>query len=225
MKVLVVENNPELLKLLSHLLEKEGFSVSTASAGNEALTLQMQRKPSIICLDVMLDDMSGFDVCRAIRKSDSDVQILMITSKSRQVDINAGMQAGANDYIVKPFDLADITARLREVARRVIAQQTPSAIDEALHFGTLHVFPGRLCAERDGETIDLSLRDVTLLKAFYASKGKTLSQGALQDYCWSGSSAPGAAVDWTIQQLRKKVEADPANPQLIRSDAGGYRYG
>ncbi len=226
MKVLVVENNPELLKLLTHLLEKEGFSVFSAETGNDALTLYEQRRPAIICLDIMLDDISGFDVCRKIRKTDSEVQILLITSKSRQVDINAGMQAGANDYIVKPFDLADITARIREVARQIVAARSPAAIDEAIHLGSLTVFPGRLCAERGGDSIDLSLREIELLKAFYNNKGKALSSRALQDYCWSSAAAAdGSAVDWAIKQLRKKVETDPANPELIRSDPSGYRYG
>jgi two-component system alkaline phosphatase synthesis response regulator PhoP len=227
MKVLVVENNPELLKLLTHLLEKEGFSVFSATGGEEALALHLSRKPAIICLDVMLDDMSGFDVCRKVRKTDKEVQIMVITSKSRQVDINAGMEAGANDYIVKPFDLADITARVRDVARKVIARDTPSAVDETMHLGELAVFPGRLCAERAGEAIDLSLRDVAILKAFYYSKGKALSPNALLEYCWSSSGpADGAAVEWQIKQLRKKVEADPANPSVIRTEqGGGYRFG
>jgi two-component system, OmpR family, alkaline phosphatase synthesis response regulator PhoP len=225
MKVLVVENNPELLKLLTHLLEKEGFSVTSAETGNDALTLHEQRKPAIICLDIMLDDISGFDVCRKIRKSDPDVQILLITSKSRQVDINAGMQAGANDYIIKPFDLAEITARIRDVARGIVASRSPSAVNESMHLGDLTVFPGRLSAERGGENIDLSLREIEILKTFYLNKGKTLSSKSLQDYCWSSSTPDPSAVEWTIKQLRKKVEADPANPDLIRTDQGGYRYG
>lgn len=227
MKVLVVENNPELLKLLTHLLEKEGFSVTSATGGNDALTAHMQRRPAIICLDIMLDDISGFDVCRKIRKTDKTVQIILITSKSRQVDINAGMEAGADDYIVKPFDLADITAHMRDVARRLIARDQPSAVDETLHFGSMSVFPGRLCAERDGETIDLSLRDIAFLRAFYVNKGKTLSSAVLKEHCWTASPEPeGASVDWHIKQLRRKVEIDPVNPALIKSDqGGGYRFG
>jgi DNA-binding response OmpR family regulator len=225
MKVLVVENNPELLKLLSHLLEKEGFSVSTAENGNDAMNLHIQKKPAIICLDIMLDDISGFDVCRRIRKDDDEVQIILITSKSRQVDINAGMQAGANDYIIKPFDLADITARLRDVARKVIAKQSPASLGETLHFGALTVFPGRLTGERGGEQIDLSLREIAFLKFFYANKGLTITPKALLEYCWSTSTPDGTTVDWHIKQLRKKVETDPANPAVIKSDQGGYRFG
>ena len=225
MKVLVVENNPELLKLLSHLLEKEGFSVSTAESGNEALNLHIQRKPAIVCLDIMLDDISGFDVCRRIRKDDQDVEIILITSKSRQVDINSGMQAGANDYIIKPFDVADITARLREVARRVIARQSPAAVDETMHFGPLTVYPGRLTGERAGEAVDLSLREIAFLRLFYASKGVTIAPRALMEYCWSTTAPDGATVEWHIKQLRKKVEADPANPTVIINDQGGYRFG
>jgi two-component system, OmpR family, alkaline phosphatase synthesis response regulator PhoP len=228
MKVLVVENNAELLKLLTHLLEKEGFSVSSATAGNEAIALHMQRRPAIICLDVMLDDISGFDVCRSVRKTDKDVQIIMITSKSRQVDINAGIEAGADDYIIKPFDLAAITAHMRNVARMVIARDQPAAINEVLHFGPgLSIFPGRLCAERDGETIDLSFRDIAFLKTFYANRGKTLPTAVLKEHCWSASPEPEVAtVDWHIKQLRRKMEIDPANPALIKSDqGGGYRFG
>ena len=227
MKVLVVENNAELLKLLTHLLEKEGFSTFSSASGNEAVTLHMQRKPDIICLDVMLDDISGFDVCRKVRKTDKNVQIIMITSKSRQVDINAGIEAGADDYIVKPFDLGAITAHMRAVARLIIARDEPAAVDEILHFGGLTIFPGRLCAERDGEAIDLSFRDIAFLKTFYANKGKTLSTAVLKEHCWTATPEPEAAtVDWHIKQLRRKVEIDPANPALIKSDqGGGYRFG
>ena len=135
------------------------------------------------------------------------------------------MQAGANDYIVKPFDLADITARLRDVARRVIEARSPDAVGEAIHLGELTVFPGRLSAERNGETIDLSLREVEFLKLFYNNRGTVLSPRKLLEYCWSSSAADGATVDWHIKQLRKKVEADPANPALIRNEQDGYRFG
>src|SRR5262245_54976879 len=117
MKILAVEDNPKLLKLLSHLLEKEGFTIIPATGGKEALSLYAQHKPDIICLDVVMEDMSGISICKEIRRQDDKATILLISSKSRDVDVQEGLAAGANEYIVKPFDLSSMTTRMRNIAR------------------------------------------------------------------------------------------------------------
>lgn len=227
MKVVVVENNLELLKLLTHLLEKEGFTVFRATSGSEALARHAEHKPAIICLDIILDDISGFDVCRRIRAEDKGVQIILITSKSRQSDIDTGMAAGADDYIIKPFDLADITRRMRNIARKIIARDPSAKPAESFPFGSLTIYPEKLSAELDGKNIDLSLRDVGFLKVFYLNKGKTLSLQNLLPYCWqSPAMSADAVVEWHIRELRKKIGDDPASPALIRAhESGGYSFG
>lgn len=223
MKVLAVENNPKLLKLLTHLLEKEGFDTVSAEGGEEALAQYAAHKPDIICLDVLMDDISGIEVCKKIRETDKRVVVLMITSKSRDVDVEAGMEAGANDYIVKPFDLKDITARMREVAKDIIAKDTPEKVGESFTFGDLTVFPAQLRAERGGESFDLNFRDVGIVQLLNGQKGTTVGQDALASFCWTAqASEPDKAVQWYMDQLRKKIETDPENPALIKPVEGGY---
>ena len=225
MKVLAVENNPELLKLLTHLLDKEGFETATALGGREALEKFAADRPAIACLDILLEDASGYDICREMRKADADMPILLITSKSRAADVQQGMAAGATEYIVKPFDLAGITALMRKVACSVLAR-TGAALDENFSFGDISVFPGRLHALRGSKQIDLNLREVSILKLFHGNKGKVVANDTIVPYCWkTQEQASQKAVDWQIAQLRKKVEADPANPALILAEGAGYRFG
>ncbi len=223
MKVLAVENNPKLLKLLTHLLEKEGFETVTAEGGAEALEKYRQHKPEIICLDVLMDDMSGIEVCRQIRASDPAAVILMITSKSRDVDVAEGLAAGANDYIVKPFDLTDITARMHGVAQGIIARNTPDKLGESYAFGDLTVFPYALRAERAGTAIALNFRDVGILGLMQKNKGKPVGTESLGAFCWMAqASSPEKAVHWYIGHLRKKIETDPENATLIKAAVDGY---
>jgi DNA-binding response OmpR family regulator len=226
MKVLAVENNAELLKLLSHLLEKEGFEVHTATGGAEALQKFDSVKPDIACLDVLLDDMSGYDICRQIRKADADMPVLLITSKSRAADISEGMAAGATEYIVKPFDLMGITALMHKIAQGCLARRNSAALAEYFDFGDLRVYPARLLAQRGGKEILISLRDAGLLKMFSANPAKTLDADSLAPYCWQSQGKVDAkAVEWQIGQLRKKIEHDAAAPALIRNDGAGYVFG
>ncbi len=226
MKVLAVENNAELLKLLSHLLEKEGFEVHTATGGADALQKFADVKPDIACLDVLLDDMSGYEICRQIRNVDADMPVLLITSKSRAADISEGMAAGATEYIVKPFDLMGITALMHKTAQSCLARRNSAALSDYFDFGDLRVYPARLLAQRDGREIPLSLRDTELLKMFSSHAGKPLDVDTLAPYCWQSQGKVDAkAVEWQIGQLRKKIEHDAAAPALIRNADTGYVFG
>jgi DNA-binding response OmpR family regulator len=227
MKVLVVEDNPKLQKLLSHILEKDGFTLVTATSGAEALKVYEAEKPDIICLDVVMEDMSGISVCKEIRAKDAKVTILLITSKSRPVDIEEGLAAGANDYVIKPFDLADMTQRMRAIATGRISRDDTALFAKSFDFGDLKVFPGQLRAERAGASIDLNFRDVKLLKLLSENKGKAMGAHDLHPYCWSATSgAEEQTVQWYMGQLRKKVEANPEAPALIKSaDSGAFVHG
>ncbi len=226
MKVLAVENNAELLKLLSHLLEKEGFEVHTATGGADALKKFADVRPDIACLDVLLDDMSGYEICRQIRNVDADMPVLLITSKSRAADISEGMAAGATEYIVKPFDLMGITALMHKTAQSCLARRNSPALSDYFDFGDLRVYPARLLAQREAKEIPLSLRDTELLKMFAGHAGKPLDVDTLAPYCWQSQGKVDAkAVEWQIGQLRKKIEHDAAAPALIRNANTGYVFG
>ena len=226
MKVLAVENNPELLKLFSHLLEKEGFETVRALSGQDGLEKFREHRPDIACLDILLEGLSGIEVCRRIRAEDADIPILLITSKSNDADIKDGMAAGATEYIVKPYDLGNITTLMHKVARGCLARANPAALGDYFDFGDLRVFPARLTGERGDNSIDLNLREIGILKLFHAHKGKVVAHDSLAPLCWQSQETPtDRAIEWQIKQLRKKIEPDPANPGLIRNDGGGYLFG
>lgn len=226
MKVLAVENNLELLKLLSHLLEKEGFDTQTAAGGEEALQKFAAQKPDIACLDILLEDISGYEVCRQMRAADADMPILLITSKSRPADIEEGMKAGATEYIVKPFDLMSITALMNKTACARLALLNPEAVAEFFDFGDVRIYPAQLRGERGNNEIPLNLREIGILKLLHGQKGSVVANDSISALCWKSENMPeDKALEWQMQQLRKKIEADPANPGLIRAEGGGYLFG
>jgi DNA-binding response OmpR family regulator len=229
MKVLVVENNPQMLQQLCEILDKEGYTTISAENGEAGLQTWREQPPDFICLDIMMPGLSGYDVCREIRKADARIPIVFISSKSETADKVTGLDVGADDYIVKPFDVIEVVARIRAVARRCLAAQPDNAKKDAeiFYLDTLKVMPRELRAENDGKVIDLSLRDIKILRLFHDNRGKVVDRNILLDHCWGTHIMPESrTVDWHISQLRKKIEKDPANPQLIKTLHGaGYKFG
>ncbi|MEZ0225854.1 MAG: response regulator transcription factor [Alphaproteobacteria bacterium] len=228
MKVLIAEDNPKMQSMLSSLLEKEGFETERAAGGKEALAKYREFSPDIICLDVMMDDLSGIDVCKEIRKADKKITIIMVTSKSSEADFAVGLEAGADAYVAKPYDLSDIAGKLRGSARRCIARDNPALYAEYFEFGDLKVYPGQLRAERGAGGMDLNFRDVNILRHFAANRSRVVPPEALKKFCWEGHPSAGELqlVQWHISQLRRKIEEDSDQPALIKSTPeGGYRYG
>lgn len=223
MKVLAVENNAELLKLLSHLLEKEGFEVASAMSGAGAREKFAEVKPDIVCLDILLEDVSGLELCREFRAADAGMPIILITSKSRAADVKDGMAAGASEYIIKPFDLITITALMHKVARGRL-----QANDQSAHFdfGDLRVYPARLAAERAGASIDLNLREMAILRLLHDRRGQEVPASDIASLCWKAeATADAKTVEWQLRQIGKKIESDPASPVLIRAQGAGYIHG
>ena len=228
MKVLVAENNPQMLQQLCDILDKEGYSTVTAVNGTEALLAYRKHTPDFICLDIMMPDLTGYDVCREIRKTDTKSPIIFISSKAETADKVVGLEVGADDYIVKPFDILEVIARIRAITRRCLAAGTSAATteDQPFWMGGLKVMPRELRVELSGKTIELSLRDLKILRLFHDNKGRVIDRNALLDHCWGTHIMPESrTVDWHISQLRKKIEKDPANPQIIKTLHGiGYKY-
>lgn len=227
MKVLVAENNAELLKLLSHLIEREGFKTLPASGGGQALQLYRAERPDIVCLDILMDDMSGYDVCREIRRADTDTPVIFITSKSGGDAERLGRAAGGDEYIVKPFDLAEVKRLMRGFARQLLARREAARIDEGFDFGDMRILPHRLLARRGNEDIDLSPLEVSVCQYFAGRAGGVISAAELHGALFQGlASAPDArAVEVHLKQLQKKIEVDPGQPLLIRPVDGGYSFG
>lgn len=226
MKVLVAENNPLNMQQLCDLLDKEGYRPLPAENGADALKLYQNDNPDFICLDIMMDDMSGYDVCREIRKTNDTIPIIFISGKSESIDKVLGLEMGADDYIVKPFDVHEVTARIRAVARRCISKASPQTKDETFEMDDVRVYPQQLKGERGGVPFELSLREVKILKLFKDNQGKVVNRDMLLDHCWGAHIMPESrTIDWHISKLRKKIEKDYLNPVIIKTVHGaGYKF-
>lgn len=227
MRVLVVDNNDVVLFQLCELLGTEGYTPIQAKSGEEALQRYKEEKPDFICLDIEMDGMSGYDVCRKIRESNKTIPIVFITAKSTAFEKVTGLDIGADDYITKPYDIFEVRARIRAIARRCLSsseQGNAGAVTFSL--SNIKVFPTRLQAEKNGNLIDLNPREVKLLRLFHDRKGQVLDRDALLDHCWGEHiMSDSRTVDWHISQLRKRIEDDPSHPNIIKTVHGaGYKY-
>jgi two-component system alkaline phosphatase synthesis response regulator PhoP len=226
MKVLVAENHHQTLTYLCDLLEKDGFKTVSADNGADALKHYKTGQFDFICLDIMMPDINGYDVCREIRKTDTVTPIIFISSKTETVDKVLGLEMGADDYIVKPFDIHEVVARMRAVARRCLSRQSPEKACKDFLISDLKIFPNVLKAERNGAAIDLSLREIKILQLMYNKRNQIVDRNDLLDYCWGAHIMPESrTVDWHISQLRKRIEIDPKDPKIILTVHGvGYKY-
>jgi len=226
MKVLVAEDDELIRKGLVDILEAEGYGVFEAADGEAAIEAWKKEAPDFICLDIMMPKLSGYDVCKAIRLEDPSVPVIFISAKTEEIDKVVGLELGADDFIVKPFGVREVIARIRAVTRRCIAQKKPSGLPSTFVLGDLEVFPAELRAKRSDSSIELSLREVRILGLFANNPGVVLSRNAIFDHCWDGDFFPlSRTLDQHIAKLRKRIETDPKNPQIIKTVHGvGYRF-
>jgi DNA-binding response OmpR family regulator len=227
MKVLVAEDDVHTREALVEILAAEGYEVVAAATGKAALALYVDRRPDFVCLDIMMPDVSGYDVCREIRRFDKRVPVIFVTAKSEEIDKVVGLELGADDYIVKPFGVREIVARIHAIERRIRADRDAGHTDaDAFVMGDLKVVPAELRAYRGKQTMDLSPRDVKILGLLYEQRGRVVSRDMLFDRCWGMNYLPDSrSLDQHISQLRKRVERNPKRPTLIRTVHGaGYRF-
>jgi len=226
MKVLIAEDDPHTRAGLREIMEAEGYQVLTVQDGKEALQLFAKESPDFVCLDIMMPGLSGYDVCREIRRSDPNVPVIFISAKSEEIDTVVGLELGADDFIVKPFGVKEVVARIRAVTRRRFAATPPAALPPSFRLGDLNVFPSELRARRDGTVIELSLRDVKILALLHENKGAVISRDTFFNRCWGLDHLPNSrTLDQHIAQLRKRIEIDVKNPAIVLTVHGvGYRY-
>lgn len=224
MKVLIAEDDRFTREGLCELLESEGYSVVTASDGKSAVQSFQDHQPEFVCLDIMMPFQSGYEACRQIRTISPDVPIVFISAKSEEVDRLAGFDVGADDFISKPFSVKEVVARVRAVARRCCANSVPA--NEDFEIGGVKILPTELRAIRDGVIIDLSPRDIAILKLLNQNRGKALDRNTIFNHAWGEDYFPSSrTLDQHISQLRKRIERDPRDPQVIKTVHGiGYRY-
>ena len=223
--VLIVEDEENLRAALRYNLEREGYDVLVAGDGIVGLDLAIKRQPDLVILDVMLPGMSGYDICRTVRK-ESDVPILMLTAKGEEVDKVVGLEIGADDYVTKPFGIRELLARVHAMLRRPRAKKQGSPPAKVLVAGDLSLDTGAHVARKGGAQIDLKPREFELLAALMDNAGRAYTRRQLLESVW-GANYIGdeRTVDVHMRWLRQKIEDDPSNPTRIITVRGvGYRF-
>jgi DNA-binding response OmpR family regulator len=181
--------------------------------------------PDFVCLDVMMPGLNGYEVCKQIRKQDEKVPILFLTAKAEEIDTVLGLELGADDYMTKPFGVKEIIARIRAILRRT-ASRGGGRSDDDFTMDDLRIVPTELRAYREKNEIQLSPRDVKVLRLLFERRGKVIDRNTLADEVWGVDYFPESrALDQHISQLRKRIEKDPSQPRIIRTVHGaGYRF-
>jgi DNA-binding response OmpR family regulator len=226
-RILVVEDERAVARGLEYGLEKEGFTVILAENGRSALNLTSAKKPELILLDIRLPDMSGFDVCRQIRGEGVRIPILMLTARDEAIDKVLGLELGADDYVVKPYDLRELIARIRALLRRAYGELSDVDQGKRINFGTIEVDLDQLRVSRDGNEVFLTPTEFRLLRYLIENPRRPASRSRLIEAVWGYTNDIGSdrTVDVHIRHLREKLENDPANPRWIVTVRGaGYKF-
>jgi len=222
-RVLIVDDEPDIIELVSYNLGKEHFSVSTATDGTEALSKLREERFDLVVLDLMLPGMSGLDICRTLRNDPktASLPIIMLTARGEEVDKIIGLEMGADDYLTKPFSPRELIARAKAVLRRSAEKPDEGRV---LHLGKLEINKDTYTLKKSGRPIDLSSTEFNLLLYLAERKGKVFSRDQLLDAVWKDEAfVEPRTVDVHIRRLRIQVEDDPASPEYIKTKRGiGY---
>lgn len=226
--ILVAEDDVNIRTGLTDILESEGYKVTPAENGLEAVDLFEPNRFDIILLDIMMPGKSGYDVCREIRTKDENVPVIILTAKSEEIDKVVGLQLGADDYITKPFGVHELLARIAAVLRRASRGKPTTSTEkqDTFTFGAWSVNPKNYKITKAGASIDITDRELNILKLFYNHPNEVLSRDTMLNEIW-GIDYFGTTrtLDQHIAQLRKKIEDNPSEPSTITTVHGvGYRY-
>ncbi len=223
-KILIVEDERSIADILSFNLSRAGYSPVCAYDGAEGLRLALESRPDLILLDVMLPEMDGFEVCRRVRESGSLVPIIMLTAREEEADKVLGLDLGADDYITKPFSMAELVARVRASLRRSAQSSPGSASDDAITIGDIRIDPRAADAFRGETPLGLTQREFELIHFLALSRGQVFSREELMERVWNyGGYGDARVVDVTVRRLREKVEPNSAEPEYILTKRGlGY---
>ncbi|MDD5477828.1 MAG: response regulator [Candidatus Omnitrophica bacterium] len=223
-KILVVEDEKDIIKMLEYNLEKEGFKVITAGDGEDALDLAVRQHPDLILLDLMLPGMDGLEVCKALKKESkaAAIPIIMLTAKGQESDKVVGLELGADDYITKPFSPRELAARIKAVLRRVTEKEK---LPEIFQTGDLKIDFAKICVTVKDKPVELTAKEFELLRTLLKVKGRVLSRDYLLDTIWGFDHAmeiQTRTVDVHIRTLRKKLKTEAKH--IITVKNYGYRF-
>jgi len=226
-KVLIVEDEPAILKGLKDNLLDEGYSVTAVSDGKDGLEKALKQKFDLVMLDVMLPGMSGFDICKEVKLKKITLPIIMLTAKSKEADKILGLELGADDYITKPFSINELLARVRALFRRVeLHKKAKEKKMDTFEFGNIKIDFTKLEAYKAKKKLKLSKREFDILAYMIKRKNEVITRNDLLDVVWGYESFPTTrTVDNFIARIRKQLEDKPAKPKHILSvRSAGYRF-
>ncbi|UCF98236.1 MAG: response regulator transcription factor [Spirochaetaceae bacterium] len=226
--VLLIEDDPKIVELLSLHLRDSGLSTEAVSSGNRGLKRALESDYKLIILDLMLPGLDGFEICKKIRAADKGIPILMLTAKSEELDKVLGLELGADDYITKPFSIRELLARVKAILRRTDTDNSKrgAAQGKLLSFGDLQIDLEKRIVSISSGKIELTAKEYDLLLLFAGSPGRAFNRQQLLDAVW-GYQFEGYqhTVNSHINRLRSKIEADPSEPRYIKTVWGfGYRF-
>jgi DNA-binding response OmpR family regulator len=222
-KILIVEDEPNMVAGLRDNFEYEGYEVITANDGLAGLERALTDSPDLLVLDVMMPRMSGLDVCKQLKAKRPSIPIIMLTARGQEVDKVVGLELGADDYVTKPFSIRELLARVKAVLRRT---QTAPKDQEQYKFGDVEVNLRRCQVSRKGKPLEFSSKEFELLKFFLSHSGEAISRDRLLEEVWGYDRFPTTrTVDAHIVRLRQKLEPKPEDPQFILTVHGlGYKF-
>ncbi len=221
-RILIVDDEPAMVRGLEDNLRFEGYQTLSATNGREGLALAVQEGPDLILLDVMMPELSGWDVLRVLAKRGFDIPVIMLTARGEELDRVLGLELGADDYIAKPFSLRELLARVRAVLRRPGPRQRL----EVVHFGDVRLHLRARQAFRAGTEVRLTRKEFDLLRCLVEHRGEVLTRERLLDEVWGYERFPTTrTVDTHVLRLRQKFEGDPERPVFILTVHGqGYKF-
>ena len=221
--ILVIEDDPAILRGLADNLRFESYEVLTAADGESGYRLILEKKPDMIVLDLMLPKLSGYEICRKARAAGIETPILMLTARGEEADRVLGLDLGADDYVAKPFSVRELLARIRAILRRV---QPPKALPDELLFDDVAVDFRSYEARKGGKALELTRKEFQVLRLLAARAGEVVTRDELLNEVWGYENYPTTrTVDNHLAALRAKLERDPADPQYLRTVHGvGYKF-
>ncbi len=221
-RILIVDDEPEIVRGLTDNLRFEGYQTVSATNGEEALGLALREAPDLVLLDIMMPRMSGWDVCRELRRKGIDVPVIMLTARGAEVDRVLGLELGADDYVTKPFSLRELLARVRAVLRR----PGPRRKFEEFAFGDARIRLRGRQVFKAGRDVRMTRKEFDLLVFLVEHRGEVVTRERLLDEVWGYERFPTTrTVDTHILRLRRKFEADPDSPKWIQTVHGqGYKF-
>jgi DNA-binding response OmpR family regulator len=219
-RILIVEDDPALLRGLKDNFETQGYQVRTANDGQKALDALAKEPPDLLLLDLMLPKVNGYEICKSVRARQLDLPIIMLTAKGQEDDIVRGLELGADDYVTKPFSIRELLARVKAFLRR------QAAVDDAMAFGEFLLDRTAHKLFRRGVEVELTSKEFRLLEFFVQRAGRALTRDGILDAVWGNDViVTDRSVDRCITTLRSKIESDPHNPVFVRTIRDiGYRF-